>query len=87
MNADTGEFRALTAEVGTLRAEVASLRETVEQVRFSETCIDIAIAIAEAEGVQKGQAMVREGRRATRPRRDTGRAAHLRMVPDERRSS
>jgi hypothetical protein len=83
MNVDTGEFRALTAEVGTLRAEVASLRETVDQVRFSKTYLDMAIAIAEAEGTQIGMALVRDGRRASEGRRPS----NLRAVPDERRSS
>jgi hypothetical protein len=83
MNVDTGEFRALTAEVGTLRAEVASLRETVDQVRFSKTYLDMCVVMARAEGVQEGQSMVRDGRRASRGRRPS----NLRAVPDERRSS
>ena len=87
MNVDTGEFKALTAEVGTLRAEVGELREAVKMVRFSPTYVDMCMAMARGQGVEEGQAMVREGRRATRPRRDPARAAHLRMVRDERRSS
>ncbi len=77
----TGEFRALTAEVGTLRAELGELREAV---RYNPTYVEMCMAMARGQGIEKGQAMVREGRRATRLRRDPARAAHLRMV---RRSS
>ena len=84
----TGEFRALTAEVGTLRAEVGELREAVEAVRYNNPVyVEVAMAYARGQGIEEGQAMVREGRRAARPRRDLARAAHLRMVRDERRSS
>jgi hypothetical protein len=84
---DTGEFRALTAEVGTLRAEVGELREAVEAVRYNPTYVEICVAMARGQGIEEGQAMVREGRRAARSRRDPARAPHLRMVRDERRSS
>ena len=83
----TGEFRALAAEVGTLRAEVGELREAVEAVRYNPTYVEVCMAMARGRGIEEGQAMVREGRRAARSRRDRARAAHLRMVRDERRSS
>jgi hypothetical protein len=83
----TGEFRALTPEVGGLRAEVGELREAVEAVRYNPTYVEMCMAMARGQGIEEGQAMVREGRRAARPRRDPARAAHLRMVRDERRSS
>ena len=83
MNVDTGEFRALTAEVGTLGAEVASLRETVDQVRFSKTYVDMCVVMARAEGVQEGQSMVRDGAPGIPGRRQS----HLRAGPTERRSS
>jgi hypothetical protein len=84
VNVDTGEFKALTTEVGTLRAELGELREAVEAVRYNPTYVDMCVAMARGQGIEEGQAMVREGRHATRPRRDPARAAHLRMV---RRSS
>ena len=87
MNVDTGEFRALTAEVGTLRAEVGELREEFEMLGYNPTYVDVCMAMARGQGIEEGQVMVREGRRAARPRRDPARAAHLRMVRDERRSS
>jgi hypothetical protein len=80
----TCEFRALTAEVGTLRAELGELREAVEAVRYNPAYVEVCMAMARGRGIEEGQAMVREGRRAARPRRDPARAAHLRMV---RRSS
>ena len=83
----TCEFRALTAEVGTLRAELGELREAVEAVRYNPAYVEVCMAMARGRGIEEGQAMVREGRRAARSRRDRARAAHLRMVRDERRSS
>jgi hypothetical protein len=87
VNIDTGEFKALTAEVGTLRAEVGELREEFEAVRYNPAYVDMCMAMARGQGIGEGQVMVREGRRATRPRRNPARAAHLRVVRDERRSS
>ena len=87
MQVGTGEFRALTAEVGTLRAELGELREAVEAVRYNPTYVEVCMAMAGGQGIEEGQVMVRESRHATRPRRDPARAAHLRMVRDERRSS
>ena len=87
MNVGTGKFKALTAEVGTLRAEVGELREAVEAVRYNPTYVEMCMAMARGQGIEEGQAMVREGRRAARSRRDPARAPHLRMVRDERRSS
>jgi len=84
---DTGAFRALTAEVGTLRAEVGELREAVEAVRYNPLYVEVCMAMARGEGIEEGQAMVREGRRGARSRRDPVRGAHLRMMRDERRSS
>jgi len=87
VNVGTGEFKALTAEVGTLRAELGELREEFKTLRYNKVYVDMCIAMARGRGIEEGQAMVREGRRAARPRRDPARAAHLRMVRDERRSS
>jgi hypothetical protein len=87
VNIDTGEFKALTAKVGALRAEVGELREGVDAVSYNPAYVEMCMAMARGQGIEEGQAIVREGRRATRPRRDPARAAHLRMVRDERRSS
>jgi hypothetical protein len=84
VNVDTGEFKALTTEVGTLRAELGELREAVEAVRYNPTYVEMCMAMARGQGIEEGQAMVREGRRAARSLRDPARAGHLRMV---RRSS
>jgi hypothetical protein len=87
VNVDTGEFKALTTEVGTLRAELGELREAVEAVRYNPTYVEMCMAMARGQGIEEGQAMVREGRRAARSARslrDPARAGHLRMV---RRSS
>jgi hypothetical protein len=86
VNVDTGEFNALTTEVGTLRAEVGELREEFKTLRYNKVYVDMCMAMARDQGIE-GQAMVREGRHATRPRRDPAHAAHLRTVRDERRSS
>ena len=84
MNVGTGEFKALTAEVGTLRAEVGELREEFKTLRYNKVYVDMCMAMARGQGIGEGQAMVREGRRTARSRPDPARAAHLRMV---RRSS
>jgi hypothetical protein len=84
VNVDTGEFKALTTEVGTLRAELGELREAVEAVRYNPTYVEMCMAMARGQGIEEGQAMVRESRRAARSLRDPARAGHLRMV---RRSS
>ena len=67
MNVDTGEVKAVTAEVGTLRAEVGELREAVEAVRYNPTYVEVCMAMARGQGIEEGQAMVRDGRRRPGP--------------------
>jgi hypothetical protein len=60
VNVGTGEFKAVTAEVGILRAELGELREAVEAVRYNPTYVEMCMAMARGQGIEEGQAMVRE---------------------------
>jgi hypothetical protein len=78
VNVDTGDFRALAAEVAEIKRTVQALRN--EQVLADMTEV-MARAYAEAE------VAVRPGGRRHRARAGRPRPSHLRAVPGERRSS
>jgi hypothetical protein len=76
VHVDTGEFRALAADV-------AAIKDTLEKVRFEQVYGDMQQVMARAYA--EAEVAARTGRRRTRP--DGARPSQLRAVPGERRSS
>ena len=74
MQIDTGQFRALTADVASLAAEVAGLREQVTQATFGHM---LAVVTASVEGFEQGRASVS---RPPHSRRPGPRPGHLRLA-------